>query len=85
MVMDAATMNMKMFTTPDLPLAATLVSSGQTLIAIERSNPKRAGFSFAQNREVNVLVQRYHAGTLRVEPRTYFDAVRHIKNRLYGG
>lgn len=77
-------MSMNTYATQDLPLAATLVALGYSLIGIERTNPKRAGFCFTLNSELEAIIEKYHSGKVRIEPRTYFDALRQVKNRLYG-
>ena len=77
-------MSMSGYATQDLPLAATFVALGHGLVGIERTNPKRAGFCFVLNDELEVIIEKYHGGKVRIEPRTYFDALRQVKNRLYG-
>lgn len=82
--MNDASMSMDAYVTQDLPLAATLVVLGQHLIDIERTNPRRAGFCFSNSKQLQELVELFQTGQLVVEPRSYFDAIRHVKNRLYG-
>ena len=82
--MNDVTMSMNTYATQDLPLAATLVALGYSLIGIERTNPKRAGFCFTLNSELEAIIEKYHSGKVRIEPRTYFDSLRQVKNRLYG-
>ena len=82
--MNDVSMSMSTYATQDLPLAATFVALGHSLIGIERTNPKRAGFCFTLNSELEVIIDKYHSGKVRIEPRTYFDAIRQLKNRLYG-
>ena len=82
--MNDESMSMKTYATQDLPLAATFVALGHNLIGIERTNPKRAGFCFTLNADLEILIDKYHSGSVLVEPRTYFDSIRQVKNRLYG-
>lgn len=77
-------MSMKTYATQDLPMAATFVALDHKLIRIGRSNGKRADFCFDLTDDLEVIISNYHNGTLLIEPRTYFDAIRQIKNRLYG-
>lgn len=77
-------MSMNIYVTQDLPLAATLVALGEHLIDIERTNPRRAGFCFTNSTQLQELVGLFQAGQLAIEPRVYFDAIRRVKNRLYG-
>lgn len=82
--MNDISMNMSTYATQDLPLAATFVALGHSLIGIERTNPKRADFCFTLNTDLEQLIDKYHSGKVRIEPRIYFDAIRQLKNRLYG-
>ena len=82
--MNDESMSMKTYMTQDLPLAATLVSLGQSLQGIDRTNPKRAGFCFAQSSELHTLIDTYQSGNITIEPRSYFDAIKYLKSRLYG-
>lgn len=77
-------MSMSDFVTSDLPLAATLVTLGQSLISIDRTNPRRAGFCFMYSEQLEELVDLFETGQLVIEPRAYFDAIKQVKNRLYG-
>ncbi len=82
--MNDEAISMKTYSTQDLPLAATLIALGQSLQSIERTNPKRAGFCFVTSEGLETLVNSYHKGSITIEPRAYFDAIRQLKNRLYG-
>lgn len=77
-------MSMSDFVTSDLPLAATLVALGQTLKSVDKANPRRAGFCFVHSVQLEELVELFETGQLTIEPRTYFDAIKLVKNRLYG-
>lgn len=82
--MNITSMSMEAYVTQDLPLAATLVVLGHHLIDIERTNPRRAGFCFTNSQQLQELVRRFQTGQLAIEPHAYFDAIRHVKSRLYG-
>ena len=80
--MNDVSMSMNTYATQDLPLAATFVALGHSLIGIERTNPKRAGFCFTLNSELEIIIDKYHSGKVRIEPRTYFDALRQVKKQI---
>jgi hypothetical protein len=69
------------FKTQDLALA-TAVSLFYPLEAIDRGN-RKAQFVFKQNSGLDELITSYWRRELKVEPQTYFDAMRVIKGRLY--
>lgn len=81
--MNDESMSMSMYVTQDLALAATLVTFGHILLDVERTNPHRAGFCFIDDGLIE-HVELYQTGQLTVEPRAFFDAIRLVKNRLYG-
>lgn len=72
------------YRTADLALA-TAISLFYSLEAIDRQNPRKAQFLFKRNIELDELIESYWRGELKVEPQAYFNALRIIKARLYGG
>lgn len=75
-------MNTTFFTTSDLPLAAALALE-VPIEGIDRTNPRRSEFQFANSAHVRALERDYYRGALHVEPRRYFDQLKAIKARLY--
>lgn len=72
------------YTTSDLALAS-LISLYHPLEAINRSNSNKAEFLFLRNTQLDQLVELYWRKELKVEPQTYFNQIKAIKSRLYGG
>ena len=70
------------YRTPDLALAAVILLSF-SLEGIDRQNPRKAQFLFKQSKELELLVEDYWRGEVKVEPQAYFGALRTIKARLY--
>jgi hypothetical protein len=71
-----------LFRSADLALA-TAVSLFYPLEAIDRENPRKAQFVFKRDAGLDELIQSYWRRELKVEPQSYFDAMRLIKGRLY--
>ena len=71
------------YKTADLALTAA-VSLFYPVEAIDRQNPKKAQFIFKRGKALDVLIESYWQGKLRVDPASYFNALRVIKARLYG-
>ena len=66
-----------------LGLAAALLSSGSELLHVDKTNPKRAVFLFRQTEFEDRLASSYINNQLQVPARTYFDAIKQLKSRLY--
>lgn len=78
--------NFNQFRTYDLALASALVSRGFSLAGIERtSHGGRSSFIFDRNEELDQVIQAYWSDRLQVNPKAYFDVLKHIKTRLYSG
>jgi hypothetical protein len=73
------------FSTSDLGCCAALVSLSFPLTRLDRSNPRRVLFVFAPAEGVAEAAERYFAGGLAVEARLYFDNLKMLKTRIYGG
>lgn len=72
------------YKTADLALV-TVIFLSYPIEAIDRQNPRKAQFLFKRNNQLDELIESYWRGELRVEPQAYFNALRIIKARLYGG
>ena len=71
------------FKTQDLALA-TAISLFYPLEAIDRdANPRKAQFVFGQANGLDELIASYWRRELKVDPQSYYDAMRLIKGRLY--
>jgi len=71
------------YQTADLALAAA-ISLFCPLEAIDKKNPHKAQFLFKKTDKLDEIVENYWQGKLRVDPASYFNALRVIKARLYG-
>ena len=85
MIMTQEILNEKDFyRTADLALA-TVVSLFYPLEAIDRQNPRKAEFLFKRRGGLEEIIESYWRGEVKVEPQAYFNALRSIKARFYGG
>ena len=74
--------NQSLYQTADLSCAAAL-SLFFPIEAIDKSNPRRAFFSFSQTDKLDKVLIQFQRGELKVEPRAFFDAIKNLKTRLY--
>jgi len=68
--------------TPDMPLIATLICYGYLIDSVDKRYEK-AQFLIPRNKALDSLIRQYHAHELRVDPLSYFYALKEVKNRLY--
>lgn len=71
------------FESNDLALVAALAEKGYLPLELDRSNPHRVAFIFEYSEEIKTLIDEYWLDQLKVNPRTYFDTLKHLKTRLY--
>jgi hypothetical protein len=77
---DASSKNKKFFTA-DLALA-TAISLSYPLEAIDRGS-RKAQFIFKRDAGLDDLILSYWRKEIKIEPQSYYDALRVIKGRLY--
>lgn len=76
------------FSTKDLPLASLLLLFGFPIADVDRKNPKEVYFTFSQAEHLPLLadvIVAYTNKELKVEPHSYFEAVKDLKVVIYGG
>jgi hypothetical protein len=71
------------FTTYDLGCSTALLCADFELLAVEKSNPKKALFTFKRDNRIDEVANSYFANTLEVKARSFFDHLKALKNRLY--
>lgn len=67
----------------DLGAAASLVTAGFELIALDKANPRKVQFVFHRDTSIEKVVDDYWADKLEVKARSLFDNVKMLKNRIY--
>lgn len=75
------------FETPTLSLAATIICFGFPLDSIEKNEDGKAVFIFsrANASDLDQIIQSFWQRTLKVEPNSFWEVVRFLKSRIYGG
>ena len=71
------------FSTFDLGCSAALISTGFELISLDKQNPHKVLFIFQKRVDINVAVDDYFSGKLKVSARILFDNIKMLKNRIY--
>lgn len=72
------------WTTYDIGVSTALLCAGFELIGIERSNPKKALFTFKREGNIDEVANSYFADKLTVKARSFADNLKALKNKLYG-
>lgn len=70
------------FETAELSLASTLICLGFKLDYVEKKDPKSL-FVFRREEQLDLAIQGFWAGELRVEPKAFFNCIKEVKSRLY--
>jgi hypothetical protein len=71
------------FQTNDLPLASTLVCLGYCVSRIDNTDPRRVAFCFPKSEPLEIDVERFWNGEVRVEPKQYSNSQKTLKARIY--
>ena len=75
--------NSNSFKTFDLALAAALVTAGYSIEEIEKKPYGKASFVFVRSDKLDAVVNHYWADKLQLNPKAYFDVLKHLKTRIY--
>lgn len=73
----------KTFKSSDLSLVATIQLFGIQIQEMDRSNPERIVFVIEKSEKLNSLIQAFWSRSLKVEPLSYFEALKATKSRIY--
>lgn len=71
------------WTTYDLGVSAALMCSGYELLSLDKANPRKALFIFRRADQIDEIADLYFSDRLEVKARSFFDAVKALKNKLY--
>lgn len=67
----------------DIGLVAALISRGYVLIAVDKTDRRKARFLVQRASGIDAHINNYWDGKLTVDARSYFDNLKMLKNRLY--
>ena len=74
------------YPTPDLYMAAYFLTKGIELIGMRRSpDSPRCFFVFSNPLACKIAVKEFYNKKGSVEPKTYAEAIRSLKDRVYAG
>jgi len=74
----------ELYETTDLALVSViLLFSPDALGVVNRENPNRVVFGFKRSAKLDNLVSKFWNGKLKIEPRSFFDAIKTAKVRIY--
>ncbi|OGN15535.1 MAG: hypothetical protein A3J47_00200 [Candidatus Yanofskybacteria bacterium RIFCSPHIGHO2_02_FULL_43_22] len=71
------------WTTYDLGVSAALMCIGFELLSVNRDKPHKSLFAFRRANGIEEAVDLYWSDKLEVKARSFFDAIKALKNRLY--
>jgi hypothetical protein len=72
------------WTTYDIGVSTALLCAGFELVGIDKSNPKKALFTFKREGNIDEVANSYFADKLSVKARSFADNLKALKNKLYG-
>lgn len=71
------------WTTYDLGVSTALLCAGFELLAVQKSDPRKALFVFKKEGGIEEVANKYFGDKLEVKARSYFDHLKALKNKLY--
>jgi hypothetical protein len=74
-----------LFSTHDMPMAATMVALGHTIERIDRETSGRAKFHFRRSEKLQGDVTAFWQQELRISPKLLFEGLKFVKSLLYSG
>ena len=73
----------EIFSTYDLGVSSALLCAGFELVSVEKDNPRKALFVFKKGVGIEETANSYCADKLELRARSFFDAIKALKNKLY--
>ncbi|EKD84718.1 MAG: hypothetical protein ACD_38C00169G0019 [uncultured bacterium] len=77
--------NKTYYETQSLPLTATIICLGIPLDSVIKSPDGKSIFVFPRSIELDQILENFWKKSLVIEPNTFWEAIRFIKSRIYGG
>lgn len=77
----------KYFETSTLPLAAAIICCGISLDSVIKTSDGKAVFTFSRANapDLDRIIENFWQKTLKIEPNSFWEAVRFLKSRIFGG
>jgi len=73
----------QVFSTYDLGVSAALLTAGFELLSVKKDNPHKSLFLFRRKDGIDETVDLYWSDRLEIKARSFFDAIKALKNKLY--
>ena len=67
----------------DLGCATALITAGFSLLALDRTNPRKVRFVFRKETETIKVADDFWSDRLEQKSRSFWDNIKNLKNRLY--
>lgn len=79
--------NNSYFETNSLHLSASLICLGIPLDSVLKGQDGKATFIFnrSNNPDLDQIIQNFWQKTLKIEPNSFWESIRFLKSRIYGG
>ncbi len=71
------------FTTYDLGCAAALLTKSFTLIALDRTNPRKVKFVFRKEVGIEKVADDFWSDNLVLKSQSFWNNIKNLKNRIY--
>ena len=71
------------WTTYDLGVSTALLCADFELLAVQKSDPRKALFVFKRESDIEETANKYFSDRLNVKARSFFDHLKALKNNLY--
>lgn len=66
-----------------LTTASCLVYFGAKIEAVDKTNRSKVIFLIRKEKGMDQIIEGFHNGSLLVEPSSFFDTIKRLKNRIY--
>jgi len=77
--------NKSLYKTQSLVLATTLICQNISLNSVVKNADGKATFVFSQTDNLTQIINNFWKKNLLVEPNSFFEAQRFLKNQIYEG
>jgi hypothetical protein len=67
----------------DLGVASVLVTLGYRLIKLEKSNPKKVGFVFKREKNIEQVINDYFNDQIKLPALSLLNNQKNLKNRIF--
>lgn len=73
------------YETKSLPLAAAILSLGIVLNSVVKGPEDKSIFVFPHTEDLDQILESFWRKELRIEPNSFWESLRFLKSRIYGG